>query len=412
MHKHCLGLLLMTTLAGCVHATWLGPSSAGSGAGVPAVAGMPVELYEVRPTPVFPAARAAAQVQAAAPARARPRPVARPVPVAPAEPEDADTDADEGTGEEEDVAETEAEGTPGLRYTADLDDETLRARFQANPESLGSLSFGTAGAGRLMNAARMPVGPAWMLTTPHAAFGTQETVKYLITAITEVARQYPNATPIRVNGISSKNGGRLRPHKSHQNGRDVDLGFYYPGETVRAVAREKVIDLAKNWALLKALITLTDVQVILVDKRIQKVLYEYALEHGEDEAWLDSIFKGKQPLVQHARRHRDHFHVRFYNARAQELARRVALQVNIPSPVVMKSHKVRRGESLAAVARRYRTTPGHLAQINGIKAQSVRPGMILQVPAKGRGGRLPVPPPVVVPPRRLPPEMRAGPEVV
>jgi murein endopeptidase len=409
--RHLLGLLLMT-LAGCVHATWLGPSSSSSSAGVPAVAGVPLELYEVQPTPVFPATQPAAPAKLAAPAaRPKPRPAARPVPML-VEDEPEDSDADEAAGEEEDLDEAEAEVEDGLRYTADLDDETLKARFQSSPETLGSLSFGTAGAGRLMNSARMPAGSAWTVTTPHAAFGTQETVNFLITAITEVARQFPNATPIRVNGISAKNGGRLRPHKSHQSGRDVDLGFYYPGETIRAVARERVIDPVKNWALVKALVTLTDVQLILVDKRIQKVLYEYALEHGEDEAWLDSLFKGKQAIIQHARRHRDHFHVRFFNPRAQELARRVALQVNIPAPVVMKRHKVRRGETLAAVARRYHTTATHLANVNGLKSQSVRPGMVLQVPAKGRSGRLPVPPPVVVPPRRLPPEMRGGPEVV
>src|SRR5690606_24682400 len=108
-------------------------------------------------------------------------------------------------------------------------------------------------------------------------------------------------------------------------GRDVDLAFYYPTvEPIRVRAREKVIDVAKNWALVKALVTRTDVQLILVDQRIINVLYAFALKQGEDKAWLDSIFRsGKDAIVKHARRHRDHFHVRFFNPRAQELGRRV-----------------------------------------------------------------------------------------
>jgi len=54
------------------------------------------------------------------------------------------------------------------------------------------------------------------------------------------------------------------------------------------------------------------------------VLYAYALSIGEDKGWLDSVFHaGANSLIKHARRHRDHFHVRFFNGRAQELGRRV-----------------------------------------------------------------------------------------
>jgi hypothetical protein len=162
----------------------------------------------------------------------------------------------------------------------------------------------------------------------------------------------------------------------------------------------------------KAIVTLTDVQMILVDKRIQKVLYEFAQEQGEDARWLDSVFKGPNAIVKHARRHRDHFHVRFYNPRAQELGRRVApllgSHVQYGPP---RRHKVTRGETLASIARRYNTSAEHLVTMNNLRGQKVGPGQVIRVPGKSRSVRLPVPPPVVVPPRRLPPEMRRGPEV-
>ena len=125
--------------------------------------------------------------------------------------------------------------------------------------------------------------------------------------------------------MSAQEGGFLPPHKSHQNGRDVDLAFYYrTAAPARARERWRYIDPALNWALVKALVTLTDVQLILVDRKVQKVLYGYALKSGEDKGWLDALFHmGKKSLVHHARRHRDHFHVRFYNPRAQELGRQL-----------------------------------------------------------------------------------------
>ena len=55
--------------------------------------------------------------------------------------------------------------------------------------------------------------------------------------------RFPDAYPLRVNQLSAREGGWLRPHKSHQNGRDVDLGFYYPTEEpVRVRERERYID--------------------------------------------------------------------------------------------------------------------------------------------------------------------------
>jgi len=404
--------LMTVLLSGCVHATWLGATGTGGGSALePRPADVPMELYEVRASAVFPEKLFEPPLVAAPAPRVRPAPA-----VVEAEDEDLDGEsaaAPAGMAEAEEDGETEGSEDPSApRYTAELDDEALALKFKQDPSSLGSLSLGLVGQGRLMNAARFPAGTNWTLTTPHAAYATQETIGYIITAVTEVTRQFPGATPLRINGLSSRDGGRLRPHKSHQNGRDVDLGFYYPGETVRVRARERVIDPAKNWALVKALVTLTDVQMILVDKRIQRVLYEFAGEQGEDPAWLDSVFKGPHAIVKHARRHRDHFHVRFFNPRAQELGRRVApllgSHVQHGPP---RRHKVRRGETLSAIARKYNTSAEHLVNLNRLRSQKVGSGQMLRVPGKSRVVRLPVPPPVVVPPRRLPPEMRRGPEV-
>jgi murein endopeptidase len=293
------------------------------------------------------------------------------------------------------------------RYTADLSDEELEALWRADPAKLGSISVGFAHQGRVINAQQFPRGEQWLVVDPAKTWATEETVAYLVAAIGRVRELHPDAPPLRVNQMSGPEGGYLRPHKSHQSGRDVDLAFYYPTvQVIRVRERERVINPELNWALVKALITHTDVQLILVDKRIQKVLYDHALAAGEDKAWLDSLF-GPQAIIRHARRHRDHFHVRFYSPRAQELGRRLApLMKDRPEQNVVM-HRVKYGDTLGGIAARYGTSIDLLRRSNNLRGSFIQVGQVLQVRMKGPCTRCPVPPPVVVPKRRLPPDMAA-----
>ena len=330
---------------------------------------------------------------------------------APAEGEEADDeeladtpDADEGEAEETDA---NAVVPNGPLYTAELSDEQLTELWKKEPASLGSIAVGFVESGRMVNAVRVPQSENndWIVVSPELAWATQETVDYLSRAIREVRAQYPKAPPLRVNQLSSREGGYLRPHKSHQNGRDVDLGFYYPtAEPVRVRARENHIDLELNWALLKALAIHTDVQMILLDKRVQKVLYDYALRNGENKEWVDSLFNaGAKSLVKHARGHRDHFHVRFFNPRAQELGRRVAPLLALQPDKNILVHRVRSGDTLGGIALRYGSSINTIKKANRMRGVFLSIGQRLAVPLRGPCTRCPIPPPVVVPPRRMPP---------
>ncbi|MCY1078320.1 penicillin-insensitive murein endopeptidase [Archangium lansingense] len=325
----------------------------------------------------------------------------------------ADTpDTDEGEAQE---APASAEVPNGPLYTAELSDEQLTDLWKKEPTTLGSISVGFVESGRMVNSVRVPQAQdnEWIVVSPELAWATQETVDYLSTAIREVRAQYPKAPPIRVNQLSSREGGYLRPHKSHQNGRDVDLGFYYPtAEPVRVRARENHIDLELNWALLKSLAIHTDVQMILVDKRVQKVLYDHALRKGESKEWLDSLFNaGAKSLVKHARGHRDHFHVRFFNPRAQELGRRIAPLLALQPDKNIQMHRVRSGDTVGGIALRYNSSIQSIKKANRMRGYFLRIGQVLAVPLRGPCTRCPVPPPLVVPARRLPPMLEQAPAV-
>jgi len=386
--------------------------------------------------PASPVEPPAASVQEQAPAEAStpeqpaaaPEAVARVAPTSESGRDAADAAEeaeDEDEGDEEvaaDVASADEGEEPvahagpvpeGPLYTAELSDEELTQRWKSDPASLGSVSVGFVESGRMVNSVRFPAGEDWLVISPDKAYATQETVDYLAQAIRAVRARYPHAPPLRVNQLSAKEGGYLRPHKSHQNGRDVDLGFYYPTvDPIRERAREKYIDPELNWALIRALVTHTDVQMILVDHRVQKVIYDHALRSGEDKAWLDSLFHaGANSIVKHAKRHRDHFHVRFFNPRAQELGRRIAPLLALQPDQNIAMHRVRSGDTLGGIALRYNSSVQVLRKANRIRGSLLSIGQVLSVPLRGPCTRCPVPPPLVLPQRRLPVEKTEEPSL-
>ena len=294
----------------------------------------------------------------------------------------------------------------GLLYTQDLSDDALVKQFVTNLPSLGSISVGYAEAGRLINGVQMAPGDAWTVVAPDNAWGTRETVVYLSVIANAVKEQFPYVAPLRVNHIGKKEGGYLRPHHSHQSGRDADLGFYYragmnPG--MIKGPRENAMDLPANWALVRALATQTDTQVILLDRRVQKVLYDYAVSIGEDRRWLDSLFNaGRSSLLQHVRRHRDHFHVRFYSARSQELGWRIQPLLAKRSDENFVVHRIKTGDTLGYLAMKYGSSVKLIQRANGLTNIKLRVGRTLNIPLRGPCTNCPLPPQVVVPPRRFP----------
>jgi murein endopeptidase len=291
-----------------------------------------------------------------------------------------------------------------------LSDEDLARRAELDVASLGSLSIGSPGSAMLINPVRLEPGPYWEIASNADVFGTTETIEAIGSALSKVHELYPDAPPIVIGDISDEDGGRLKRHQSHQGGRDVDLGFFYKsGQSQQFVAGTAAnYDPAKNWALVRALVTCTDVETILLDTRVQRLLYKYAQSIGEDQAWLDHVFQFargyRSARVVHVAGHRNHYHVRFYNPVAQELGRRVhPILVDlmlVDPPVYTVRHVVRPGQTMGQLAARYGTSARAIKAANGLSGSFLRAGRSYRIPVKA-----PAPPstPVVVPLRTLPP---------
>jgi penicillin-insensitive murein endopeptidase len=199
--------------------------------------------------------------------------------------------------------------------------EAIREVLRDDPGSLGSLSVGRPNRGALVNPVVMPEGPLWHVVEPKRAFGTAEAVRSLMTAIRRVEEAHPGSPRLHVGHLSSPRGGYLRPHRSHQSGRDVDLGFYYRGgERWYARATAENLDLPRTWALVRAFIDDPNVEMIIVDRAVQRLLRDHAESIGEAPQWLDTLFQKQRrddKLIRHEWGHLTHLHVRFRSEEAQ-----------------------------------------------------------------------------------------------
>lgn len=240
--------------------------------------------------------------------------------------------------------------SPPSHPLAEFDELALADLIRRRTADLGSVSIGQPNRGRLFNAEPMPTGPWWHIEEPEHAFGTRETIESIQKAIERVQSDHPGSPPLHIGHISRRVGGWLRPHRSHQSGRDVDLGYYYlDGPRWYAPAVAENLDRPRTWSLIMGLLAQGNVEYIFITRDVQALLLEYARSISVDEEWLAELFDAApppatngldrprppakagrsrpppllpQPLIRHRRGHHTHLHVRFFSDTACETGRR------------------------------------------------------------------------------------------
>ncbi|MBN1605248.1 MAG: penicillin-insensitive murein endopeptidase [Polyangiaceae bacterium] len=366
---------------------------------------------EAGPAPLAPGAVRAPQ--GAPPGTAKQRAV-------PASPSDANPPAAVGDSDgyhdaaaelDDDIASAPSEVGVEIEHPlAHMTTDELEKALVSDPDSLGSMSVGTPNAGRLFNGVKMPEGEHWRFASSDAVWGTEETVGFVTRCIEDVADRFPGTSPLPVGHISSRKGGPLSPHVSHQSGRDVDLGYYYTDNSPWYTrARDTNLDRPRTWQLIRCLVAETDVEMILIDVSLQRLLRKYAESIGENPSWLDSVFDGVPgrllPLLRHAGGHATHLHVRFYNPIAQETARRVDPLLlrhgKVSPPMRTVSYRAKKGDTLGKLARRFHTTVPAIKHANGLRSSLIRANVTYRIPCPSQA--LAPSRPVRIPPRRLPP---------
>jgi penicillin-insensitive murein endopeptidase len=193
-----------------------------------------------------------------------------------------------------------------------------------------ALSIGAPNAGRLVRGEKLEpsdqirIVPAW--NHPDFRWGLPQLVGMVRRAAHKVNERHGPCV-MSVGDLSSRSGGTLRKHKSHQSGRDVDIAFYMidrRGKPIyhhtflefdgkgRAVAHpEARFDDARNWTLVEALLRdpAARVQHIFVSTDLRKrLLLEAERQNAPRQTRLLAARVMMQPEGTTA--HADHFHVR------------------------------------------------------------------------------------------------------
>jgi penicillin-insensitive murein endopeptidase len=231
----------------------------------------------------------------------------------------------------------------------DLGEESLQPELPAPPALIdgwshdhgSSISCGAANRGALYGGVPLPhagIGYAmpepWLSRGHH--YGTEELVGLITRAAAAVDQTLPGGV-LGVADLSGPEGGVLRGHRSHQSGRDVDLIYYsidpaghpfppdhymayYTHSGLAHYARspsfsreiaQRYFDLARNWALVKVLLTdrRAEVEHIFVSSRVRHWLLDFARHSGEPEELVSRAARVlRKPRGVDG--HNDHMHVR------------------------------------------------------------------------------------------------------
>ncbi len=251
---------------------------------------------------------------------------------------------------------------------------------------LGAMSIGLPNTGYLVNGVRMPEGDDWVLTVPSHGYGTEETVRQLSHCISATRAAFPDSPRVMLGSLSGENGGKLPPHKSHRTGRDADVYFFRkPGAQWSKAATARDIDLPRTWSLLRCFVTQADVDMVLIDRRVQEWLQKYALSVGEPPEWIDELFHDrphtKSAIVRHVPGHVAHMHVRFVSARARHLGVKnypaLVRAGMLRERVEEVRHKVVKGDTLLGLSKRYKLSVEEISRLNRLNGTLIRLGQVL-----------------------------------
>jgi len=190
---------------------------------------------------------------------------------------------------------------------------TLPAKYRGRSSSAGRPNNGSLKNGVLLKPRR-----GIRLNDPDRTWGTEETVSLMNMAIDKMLEKYPKTCDMFIGDISRKGGGKLRPHISHQSGRDIDVSLYAKGN--RFIYFEnmnsKNLDLEKTWYFIETLLVTERVQMILLDYEVQKLFYRY-LKPFYSKRKLEKYLQYPRPknvrkgIIRHAHSHQNHLHIRF-----------------------------------------------------------------------------------------------------
>ena len=214
------------------------------------------------------------------------------------------------------------------RVAAASSERDLPAKYRDYPYSVMSLSVGHPNAGYQIRAKKLRDTPYLAVKSSSSAYryGHPALVLMLRRSSREIARSVADSVMV-VGDLSRERGGPLAGHRSHQSGRDADVGFYALDGQGKSVKLDRfvkfgadgktrdgsglVFDDYRNWLLVQSWVrdARAGLSHIFVSRQLRARLLKYAAAR---KAFAPYVARARTLLKQPERGepHDDHFHVR------------------------------------------------------------------------------------------------------
>lgn len=196
----------------------------------------------------------------------------------------------------------------------------------AGKRASSSLSIGAPNRGRLEGGKRLRSSKHLRVRKGARAYGLPKLLKTLKSVAYRVSRRHRGAT-LLVADLSAKSGGFLDGHRSHQSGRDADLGFYATNSRGKSVNATRFVafnadgkakdggwmrfDDARNWTLVETILKdkRLGVHFMVIAPSLERRLIAYATKKKVPK---ELVHRAAALLIAPTRGepHDDHFHLR------------------------------------------------------------------------------------------------------
>lgn len=206
--------------------------------------------------------------------------------------------------------------------------EDLPEEYRRSPYTLMSLSVGSPTDGWQLRAKRLRSSSELSIKRGSArrSYGHPALVLMLKRSARQLAAQVPG-TRLLVGDLSSKYGGALSGHRSHESGRDADIGFMVLNSAGKPVVLDRfvgfdadgkardgsayVFDDYRNWLLVQLWLkdARADIQHVFVASHLRRRLLAFAQARPALRKYVDQA-AALLHEPQNAADHDDHFHVR------------------------------------------------------------------------------------------------------
>lgn len=203
-----------------------------------------------------------------------------------------------------------------------------------------SQAIGAVNSGRLENAVNMLIfqqnheGVGYRIMRPARLthFSANE-LTHVIAQMGKFTRKNLPEETLFVGDLSREKGGKLGSHKSHQNGMDADVAFYFTNKSFQGYFASAVTidkphaqwNAEAQWSLFKDVVQTKYIDRIFIHKVLKKALCEIAIKNGELQKDKNEglAYETLRRLIPDTDHH-NHFHLRVKCSSAQVRCRQMA----------------------------------------------------------------------------------------